>query len=47
MNTNEQNKRPDQEKATKVAPNTGGDQKKPVEEPTRKAGEERKDSPKV
>lgn len=38
MKTTEQNKRPEQEKYTKVAPAAGSDQKK-REEPTRKAGE--------
>lgn len=47
MKTTEQKKRPEQEKFTKVAPASGGDQKKPVEEATRKAGEELKDSPKI
>lgn len=43
MKTNEQNNTPQQEKFTKVTPGNGADQKKPVEEPTRKAGEERQD----
>ena len=47
MKTNEQSKNPGQEKFTAVAPVAGGEQKKPVEEPTRKAGEERQDKAKT
>lgn len=47
MKTNEPRNTPEQEKKfTKVAPNTSGDGKKPIEEPVRKATEERQDRPK-
>lgn len=44
MNTQEQNKRPEQEKAASLAPAQGSD-KSPVKEPAAKADEERQAKP--
>lgn len=45
MNTQEQNKRPQQEQAANLSPEQGSDKNQPIKEPAAKADEERQAKP--